>query len=1196
MVAALLWAMPLGAATHIWTGASSDRLSDAANWTNGSPAGDPAADVELPPFAARKTIVNDVDDVVLRRIAFSGGDYSLGGKRIHLLDRITSVWRGNGGNVLAAGLLVDSDVTIDGDSGSDLTLSGAISGAGGLTKLSQGRLTFAGASPNRYAGTTRVLGGRLLVAKSAGATAIPGALALGPSSTLDLGGHTAMIGATTMAASAAIVNGPIVLAGDVVITAAGDDFVVTLADVVLTATRTITVASPTGGVWLNGVSGPPAAGLVINGGAYNVVDGTYSGPTTLNAATATIRNAATAVTVNRGSRLSGSTGPVISHGGTIADLDVTGALQLDRASTIESLPNPGVVRVTGSIDLGGASPAISSGLFAPGTQTTLIENISSAPVRGTLAALGEGAITADRRHRISYHGGAGGDVVLTDVSRVPLEMRAYTNGEAVPLGQAVKVTASLSIVYGATPLTHLPAANGEIIVRDRAGDVIGRSPAGFGNTTIPATPLRPGRRNATVEYSGDDFYAPVSTKVELFATGPQPLLDSVTPETLTAGVPTELVFRGSNFIAPVTVTDFETNYRATLVSPTEVRAVVIPKEGNSAFAVANDGIDRPYALEVLKIVPPPPSSIAVAFDAASVTAKTAPNVTTYWINSAAAENVIDTNAGGIARWELGSAPPEHSTWAVADAAGEVSVTAPSALPSSARRSAAGLLQLGTDGKLSRLEVEGIAHILWVRPGVGAWRLDSTSKSPHVHVRYTEVYEVFVSAARPMRSSPSPPSSFAAGDVVVAVFDTGSYSLLRVPAQLPELQPEIVAPFPYDVYEGTPVVVNVWRVRNSTTTESVQYQVNSGTADIVPAHGTLTFRPGEFRKSFVIETRDDHARSFGTAEVDLDWNGVSIVEPLYIGNLVFARDAPSSPDFVVMIDDVRVAEGDSGTRQATLNVVLSEPDNTGFDLNWRRDDAKASGRVTFLPRQTRGKIVIPFDANTTAEPDRNLGVTLLNVSPAGKTHGVVAIIDDDGPRLTIDDVAAAAGAGAATFTVSLTRTAAQPVSVAWHSDGGTRSGTLTFAPGETAKTIDAGVPNVVVLSDANVPFAKAAGIAKAEDPAGPALALADAAGVEGTTVYVPLRLTAAAAVPVAVRYATYDGTATSPHDYVAASGSVTFAPGEVEKTMAIATVRNDAAEPERTFFVVLGEATAAIARGTAICTIRDVPPRRRAAGH
>ena len=62
--------------------------------------------------------------------------------------------------------------------------------------------------------------------------------------------------------------------------------------------------------------------------------------------------------------------------------------------------------------------------------------------------------------------------------------------------------------------------------------------------------------------------------------------------------------------------------------------------------------------------------------------------------------------------------------------------------------------------------------------------------------------------------------------------------------------------------------------------------------------------------------------------------------------------------------------------------------------------------------------------------------------------------------------------------------------------------------------------------------------------------------------------------------------------------MTFAPGDVERTITIATVHNDAVNLGRTFFVVLSDATAPVARAAAICTIVDygAPPRRRAAGH
>ena len=76
-------------------------------------------------------------------------------------------------------------------------------------------------------------------------------------------------------------------------------------------------------------------------------------------------------------------------------------------------------------------------------------------------------------------------------------------------------------------------------------------------------------------------------------------------------------------------------------------------------------------------------------------------------------------------------------------------------------------------------------------------------------------------------------------------------------------------------------------------------------------------------------------------------------------------------------------------------------------------------------------------------------------------------DNDTPSLSINDVVVNEGAGTATFTVTLSATAALPVSVAYGMNGGTASagsdftlgsGSLTFAPGVTSMSITVPITN------------------------------------------------------------------------------------------------------------------------------------------
>jgi hypothetical protein len=84
------------------------------------------------------------------------------------------------------------------------------------------------------------------------------------------------------------------------------------------------------------------------------------------------------------------------------------------------------------------------------------------------------------------------------------------------------------------------------------------------------------------------------------------------------------------------------------------------------------------------------------------------------------------------------------------------------------------------------------------------------------------------------------------------------------------------------------------------------------------------------------------------------------------------------------------------------------------------------------------------------------------------------------------------------------------------------------------------------------------------------------------------LSAPSTVPVTVSYATADGTAkVSDNDYTAASGTLTFAPGQTSKTIIVLVNGDRRREGNETFFVELVDAVfATIADGQGIGTIRN----------
>ena len=94
------------------------------------------------------------------------------------------------------------------------------------------------------------------------------------------------------------------------------------------------------------------------------------------------------------------------------------------------------------------------------------------------------------------------------------------------------------------------------------------------------------------------------------------------------------------------------------------------------------------------------------------------------------------------------------------------------------------------------------------------------------------------------------------------------------------------------------------------------------------------------------------------------------------------------------------------------------------------------------------------------------------------------------------------------------------------------------------------------------------------------------GNSGTTAFnFTVSLTAATTQTVTVNYATADGTAIAPTDYQTASGTLTFAPGEISKTATVLVNGDTTIEPTETFTVNLsGAVNGTILGGTGTGTI------------
>src|SRR5205814_230566 len=267
-----------------------------------------------------------------------------------------------------------------------------------------------------------------------------------------------------------------------------------------------------------------------------------------------------------------------------------------------------------------------------------------------------------------------------------------------------------------------------------------------------------------------------------------------------------------------------------------------------------------------------------------------------------------------------------------------------------------------------------------------------------------------------------------------------------------------------------------------------------------------------------------------------------------------------------------------------------------------DYVAESGTVTFAPGQTTRTIAIVIKADTLDEPNETFFVNLS--APVNATisdnQGLGTILDNDSaPTLAINSVSVTegyCGTTSAFSNVTLSAPSAFTVTVNWVTADGTAtvanndyaaaSGTLTFPPGVTTRTIT-NLVNGDSLDEVNEAFfinLSGATNATISDPQGVVTILNDDGaptisivnnlsvleGNIGTTPIVStVSLTVASARTLTVNWATADGTATTAdNDYVPATGTLTFAPGVTSLTITNFVNGDTVNEPDETFLVKL----------------------------
>jgi chitinase len=225
------------------------------------------------------------------------------------------------------------------------------------------------------------------------------------------------------------------------------------------------------------------------------------------------------------------------------------------------------------------------------------------------------------------------------------------------------------------------------------------------------------------------------------------------------------------------------------------------------------------------------------------------------------------------------------------------------------------------------------------------------------------------------------------------------------------------------------------------------------ADVDLVRGTLTFAPGERRKTLPGSLRGDALDEVDETATVLLTNPVGLRLANAWAALTIVDDPADVPPSL-SIGDASVSEAD-GT--ASLPVTLSAPSGRSISVAYATQDGTAdgadrpaaSGTVTFAPGATGAAIAAPITNDARDEETQSFAVAL--AQPDGATladgTGTVTIADDDAPpTVSIDDVSFIEAAGIATFTVSLSAPSEKAVSARAGTVSSTATGGSSCAAG------------------------------------------------------------------------------------------------------------------------------------------------------
>ncbi|WP_218933777.1 Calx-beta domain-containing protein [Rubripirellula lacrimiformis] len=455
----------------------------------------------------------------------------------------------------------------------------------------------------------------------------------------------------------------------------------------------------------------------------------------------------------------------------------------------------------------------------------------------------------------------------------------------------------------------------------------------------------------------------------------------------------------------------------------------------------------------------------------------------------------------------------------------------------------------------------------------------------------------------------------------------------------------IAPATTTVNENANTVTfTVTRSGGTDGTVTVDFATADGTAtagsDYAANNGTLTFADGESSKTITVSITDDSTAdepnetftvTLSNATGGAALGGVTASTVTIVDN---DNTVPVPGVFSIAPETVSVNESD-GT--ATFTINRSTGSDGAVTVNFATANGTAtagsdytanSGTLNFADGELSKTVTVAITDDADDEPNETFTVSISSAT-GGATLGAVTtstatIVDNDATpvpgvlSISPETVSVNEDVGTATFTVNRTGGSDGAVTVNFATANGSatagsdytsNSGTLSFADGETSKTV-----TVAITDDSDVESNETFTVSISGASGGATLGSVttstativdnDAVVVPGVlslspatvsvnedagTVVFTVNRTGGSDGAVTVNFATSNGSATAGSDYTSNSGTLSFADGETSKTVSVSIIDDSADEAAEDFTISIGGPTGGATLGTvttATATIVD----------